>query len=310
MISSEEFMKLSDPEIGVLIRQQGRPKTGIFVPDGNRRMTLALSQENPTSNLFFQKYVKLTTQFFQHSLEVFFSHGLKNLIVPLISPSVLNREQRYQNLSLLEGLRIILKREDWCAFYQKYGIRVFSYGNLARLRARGLADICDWINALKTQTANNRQHNLFLGFLAPVASNDEQTRLIIDFYQKNNRAPSREEQIRAMYGTGVPMADFFIMATKFAGLGALPPLLYNEKTQLYFLAAPGVLALNRDVFRKILYDYLFLRFTGTRATCPEDSLESADRLADYFFLHKESVLGLGKKIGKFWVPMIENEKGK
>lgn len=301
MISPEEFLELPDSEIAALIRQAGRPQVGIFVPDGNRRLTLALSREKSDSDRFFQKYTELTTRLFRQNLEVFFSHGLINLIVPLVSPSVLNRESRYHNLSLLQGLKIILQRDDWLAFYQKHQIRVFSYGNLAQLAGYGLAAVGEWLDALQKQTAGNRQHQLFLGFLAPTGFDDELTRLIIAFYQAHSRAPSRDEQVAAIFGTNLPTADFFLMSTKLAGLGALPPLLWNERTQLYFLVAPGVYALTQTVFRRILYDYLYLRPAAARTEYP-NTLADLPALADYYFLHRNTVLGIGKKIGEFWVP--------
>jgi hypothetical protein len=309
-ISPEEFLRLPDTEISALIRQQGRPQVGIFVPDGNRRMTLALSHEPPGSERFFQKYVELTTQFFQQNLEVFFSHGLENLIVPLISPSVLNREPRYQDLSLLQGLKIILQREDWLAFYQKHGIRIFSYGHLNHLAGHGLSVVCEWLDDLKQQTAGNQRHQLFLGFLAPTGFDAEQTRLVLNFFRKNNCAPNRDEQVSEIYGANIPAADFFIMSTKFAGLGALPPLLFNEKTQLYFLVAPGVFALTRDVFRRILFDYLFLRQPSARMQYPGDTQKDVPALADYYNSHQKTILGIGKRIGEFWVPVFDHAKGK
>ncbi len=49
----DHFLQLSSSEIADLIDRENRPKLGVFVPDGSRRMVLTLTDVEPDSAEFF-----------------------------------------------------------------------------------------------------------------------------------------------------------------------------------------------------------------------------------------------------------------
>lgn len=303
-ISSEEFIRLPTGKIAQIVTQQGNPKAGIFVPDGNRRMTLALSKLNPTKDVFYSENAHLTTQYFRRNLELFFNHGLPTLFVPLISPTVLKRSRRYLAMTLLEGLKIIFQSQRWLDFYTEHDIRISFYGDLKYLTEAGCDQVIDWIAKAKDFTAGHKSHRLFYGIASPNRVGTELARLAIDFYKLHGREPTYQEQVKMYYGESAAPADFFIMSTKLAGLGALPPLISGAETQMYFLIAPGVMALTQETYRKILYDLIFCRPIKSREEYSAVDLQEVELLSDYYSQQKSKVIGLGKKIGKFWVPDI------
>lgn len=303
-ISKDEFFELSASEIAEITRQLDKPKVGIFVPDGNRRMTLAFGEVDPDSDEFYYENARMTTHHFLKNLKVFFNHGLQTLFVPLISSNVFHRNKKYQDITLKEGLFTILKNEDWLDFYDENDIRVHVYGQLAYFQNSAHSIIHEWIEDVKDHTLNNKSHHLFYGFLSPSRIGMELIRLGIDFYEKYGRDPTYSELVKKYYGEEISPANFFIMSTKLAGLGALPPLISGQETQMYFLVAPGVLSLTQDTYREILYDLLFCRPNNSTSKYIRNDVNDIESLKKYYLLHKSNVIGLGKRIGRFWIPNV------
>ncbi|MFX0136663.1 MAG: hypothetical protein ACFFDN_23700, partial [Candidatus Hodarchaeota archaeon] len=79
----------------------------------------------------------------------------------------------------------------------------------------------------------------------------------------------------------------------------------GQETQLYFLPAPGVMALTQDTYREILYDLLFQRMNSTNYEYNYNN-QDTESLKNYYLNHQSHVIGLGRRIGMFWVPEIKN----
>lgn len=304
-ISKEKFVALPAEEITRIVKQKGKPKLGIFVPDGNRRMTMTLTGLSENSEDFYSEYVRLFTGKFMENLKVFFPHGLDTLIIPLISPTILNRSQKYINLAINGLLQSLLKSDKWLNFYKEYNIRVRTYGDLEALRGTECQKEIQWIEEIKIQTSHHKTHTLFYGFLSNNPGGMEAVNLAVEFYKMHQRKPTYPEMKEMYYGENLPEADFFIMSTKIAGAGALPPLISSKKTEMYFLTAPGVIGLTRETYREILYDLLYCRPDGPIKKYGDDDLKDLETLKKYFFPNEPTVIGPGKRVGKFWVPGIK-----
>jgi hypothetical protein len=304
-ISKEEFVALPAEEIARIVKQKEKPKVGIFVPDGNRRMTMALTGLSEDSEDFYAEYVRLFTEKFMENLKVFYSHGLDTLIIPLISPTILNRNQNYINLAINGLLQTLVKSDKWLNFYKENDIRVKTYGDLEALRGTECEKGVQWIEGIKTQTSHHKTHTLFYGFLSNNTGGMESINLAVEFYKLHRRKPTYPEMKEMYYGENLPGADFFIMSTKIAGVGALPPFISNKKTEMYFLQAPGVVGLTRETFREILYDLLFCRTDETIKKYSVHDLKGIEVLKKFYFSDESIVFGPGKRVGKFWVPGIK-----
>jgi hypothetical protein len=304
-ISKEEFVALPAKEITRIVKQKGKPKVGIFVADGNRRMTMALTGLSEDSEDFYSEYVRLFTEKFMENLKVFYSHGLDTLIVPLISPTILNRSQNYVNLAINGLLQALFKSDKWLTFYKENDIRVRTYGNPGHLQGTQCQKGVQWIQDIKTQTSHHKTHTLFYGFLSNNPGGMESVNLAVEFYQLHRRKPTPSEMKEMYYGENLAEADFFIMSTKIAGAGALPPLISTKKTGMYFLPIPGVMGLTREIYREILYDLLYCRPNGPIKKYGNDDLKDMETLKKYFSPNEPTIIGPGKRVGKFWVPGIK-----
>lgn len=304
-INRDEFLKLPTKEIARFVSENGQPKSGIFVPDGTRRMTLALTGKRPGSKDFFNEYLELTSRYFMENLDVFFSHGLKTLFVPVISSHVFNKSKTPHHRALRNILKMLFKGKDWLDFYKKNDIRVKVYGNLSYFAENNYEQVREWIEDIAQTTAANHSHTLFYGF---ASSNETEAGFVdnaIDFFEAHGRRPTIAEQLESYYGEHVPPAHFFIMSTKFTGLSALPPLIVNRSTRMFFLPVPGIMALTKETYRKIIFDFLYCCPGESRREYDENDLKYREQLRNYFSSNQAAVLGLGRRIGHFWVPVIE-----
>jgi hypothetical protein len=304
-ISKEEFVALSAEEITRIVKQKGKPKVGIFVADGNRRMTMALTGLSEDSEDFYSEYVRIFTEKFMENLKVFYSHGLDTLIVPLISPTILDRSQNYIALAINGLLQALFKSDKWLTFYKENDIRVKTYGNPGHLQGTQCQKGIQWIQEIKTKTSHHKTHTLFYGFLSNNPGGMESVNLAVEFYQLHRRKPTPLEMKEMYYGENLAEADFFIMSTKIAGAGALPPFISTKKTGMYFLPVPGVMGLTREIYLEILYDLLYCRPNGPIKKYGDDDLKDMETLKKYFFPNESTIIGPGKRVGKFWVPGIK-----
>lgn len=304
-INRDEFLKLPVKEIAQFVIENGKPKSGIFIPDGTRRMILALTGKKTGSEEFFKEYLYLTSRYFMNNVDVFFSHGLKTLFVPVISSHVFNKSKASHHKALRKILEKILKGKDWLDFYKKNNIRVKVYGNLSYFKEYNYAHVLEWIEDITQNTAGNHSHTLFYGFASPNETGADLIDKAIQFYKTQGRQPVIDEQLESYYGEHVSPAHFSIMSTKFTGLSALPPLIVNRETRMFFLPAPGIMALTKDTYRKILFDFLYCCPGESRREYNENDLKYTEQLKNYFSLHRSTVLGIGRRIGDFWVPFIE-----
>lgn len=302
-LNQETFLSLSIEEIVEIVKSENRPRLGIFVPDGSRRLVLAFTEAEPGTEEFYRLSATLPAQYLLESLKVFFDHGLPTLMVPILSRSVINRGSGYRLWTVLEGLKLLFHSKEWADFYDKYDICVNVYGEPERLENTESKDALAWIKETIHRTSNNQSHRLFYAIgEAPVLGEDI-AQLGIDFYREHGQTPTLKEQILHYYGEDLPLADFFIMNSKISGLGALPRFLSNGDTAAYFLPAAGSIGLNNHTYRLILYDLLFER-NGLQAEYTQSNSSPTQRKALKAFYQKSQhkVIGLGHRISNSWVP--------
>ncbi|WLE97443.1 MAG: hypothetical protein QTN59_01130 [Candidatus Electrothrix communis] len=301
-VDEKIFFALPVKNIAKLVQNNNYPQVGIFLPDGNRRLVSAMTGLDEMSDDFFTQLAITQASLFLNTLKVFFSHGLTTLFVPLFSHSVLMRGAQYRNITVLKTLEILLANEEWINFYNIFDIRVKIYGNLSVLQQVGCERALHWIKNIEKTTKKKSTHMLFLGVGGESLTGYDAAQGTINFYKQHQREPSLNELIEILYGQLIPPADFFIISSKLAGLGALPAFLCDGDTQVYYLPAPGVYALTEQSYRKILYDLIYMRESKDSANEQRVAQDEHERLIAWYANHATDVIGLGKKIGSVWVP--------
>jgi hypothetical protein len=122
------------------------------------------------------------------------------------------------------------------------------------------------------------------------------------FQEEYHREAALDELVKVLYGQSIPPADLLIFSSKLGGLGALPSLICNGDTPVYYLLAPGVQALTTETYRAILYDLLYMRDGVTGECGYQLSPSEREQLRAWYADHAGAVIGVGHRIGSVWVP--------
>jgi hypothetical protein len=306
--TQEDFFKADASEIADYVVKIGGPKVGVFVPDGNKRLILACTDLSTDSEAFYTQLAVEPVRQALSNLRVFFGHGLPTLVVPLFSRSVLDRRSpRYRQLTALKMMRLLFTDEegdDWLDFYERYSVRVRVYGEREQLTDAER----ECIAHVEDVTRENQVHRLFFGIGGEPVIGLDVALAGSRFYQERGRKPAGDDDLVIFYyGEKIEPADFFIMSSKFSGLGALPGLICDSDTQVYFLSGPGVSALTERTYRAILYDLLFMRSEQADGQCYPLSLQQRAELQGWYQAHGGEVIGLGRRIGNVWVPELSDK---
>ena len=73
------------------------------------------------------------------------------------------------------------------------------------------------------------------------------------------------------------------------------------------LLAPNHISFSTEVYRDILYDLLFCRSSlFGNISYNNEILEevNVEYMKDYYIINKSQIIGVGEKIGPFWIPKI------
>ena len=304
--SEEEFLKLPAEVVSKIVKEKKMPKVGVFMPDSTRRTGILFYDLKPESPDFIRRIYDRINQSFFDVVKIMFDHGVPTLLLPLLNPGNLRRGDIFKKASLLHGLKFLFTDPLWVDFYEEYDIRVKVFGNMEELREFDY--VLEWIAEIEEKTASNSQRRLFLGIA--YSNWFEYPRLVklgIEFFQRTERFPSVHELIEIYYRDRIDEVDYMIRPTMIRDSDMQPLLISGRKTQMYFTVSPFIF-FNDTVFKKILYDLIYLRTVTKGGGDYKDSeVEGLKPLKEFYVENRNSVIGMGRKIGKVWVPREEIE---
>jgi undecaprenyl diphosphate synthase len=310
-ISHDDFIQLPTEEIAKIINRLGRPKSGVFLSDGSRRSAMVFWGLKPEHESFEESYIEVGSKQFLDNLKMIFDHGLETIMIPSLKHENYNRYKKNIDAIIYKAIKTMLIGETWVKFYEDYNVKVKIYGDLEYVKQKGYPEIYEWAKEIEERTKNNTTHKLFHGL---ACSNFYEHRrlmdLAVDFYIENNRKPNEQEKIRLYFGDDMEDVDFLIRSTEIRDSDLQPPIISGRKTQMYFLVAPDHISFSQNVFREILYDLLYSRLPafGKKEYKDIDYSESNLKfIKEYYSLNKTKIFGIGKKIGPFWIPIINIE---
>ncbi len=285
----ETFMGLERAQLAERIRAQGFPRLGVYIPDGTRRLTLAMSDCPASGSAFFQAALELSERYLYQQLMRFFESGLWGMVVPLFSQRVLSRSEAYAREFALPALEKLTCSPAWLDFYHTHGLQVHFYG-VQNLQGDAFWDAPRaWMAALQEVTQHHTAGVLCLGVGgSPVLGEDA---LAVA------GCPDLDVCSQRLYGVALPRADFVIMTGKMGGLGALPPFICDGETALYLMPAPGFL-LSESGWRAILYDLLYQRHAEEIYPLNADERRA---LGVVYQQGADVILGLGERHYGLWM---------
>jgi hypothetical protein len=292
-MDKETFLQLSTREIRDIIKQRRKPRVGVFIADGNRRLVMCKTGLKPSSDEFYQEYARFFTESLKKTLEIFFDHGLETLFFPLFGPSLLKRKNSFQTITIPTVYREVFQSEEWLQFFKEKGIRIKVYGDLSRLKDIDPLNLDMEKGILETvaKTAHHQEHTLFLGFMSDNTPGMELPGKIIKFYKTHGRIPTHEEMVTSYYGELVPQVDLLILSNKLSSQGAFPPLIANWDASVYYLPVPGFESLSEFTLREIIYDFFYVQNVESIDQYNELNLKNCDQINDFYRQNKNVVVG-------------------
>lgn len=302
-MSRDAFMRLEESELARLLEYAGSPKTVVLVPDNTRRTGILYKNIKSNSKYFERDLFNALSSPFRVLIKTIFDHGIKNLFIPSLTHGNLSRNKKYVDTHFKIATRLILNEEKWMNFYEENGIRVRVYGDVEFIHKMGYHDFIKWARNIEAATESHNRHTLFWGYAC--TGSIETMRIIdlcIDFSETHGRHPSNQEIRELYYGVNVDDVDIFIRPGEIRDSDCQPPLL-GGNSQMYFPMCP-LTELDEGFFKEILYDYLFCRVTSGGRKEYSKEMDSSDLqiIQRFYDQNRETIIGLGEKIGDFWVP--------
>lgn len=218
-----------------------------------------------------------------------FQYGVKHVYQHLISPKQFQEVGPYRE-NLIRWLHFLITPEA-IEDYLKRKWRVRLIG------AKGFPALQEIANTLEQATSQPDDKTLWLAVIP------NQTWIWNNLLETviETGAKTQKEAIRAFYGEEIPPAKLLLSTGKLLiSTETLPPLLTGD-TQCYWLQKPGY-TMSTEEFQRILYDYSYVRQTWR-----QDKTGRAETAITYRETWENApILGLGKRLGPFWYPEIEN----
>lgn len=278
-LSLEAFLAAPTTEVAAVA-----PETMIYSVSGTRRGAALAGKLDKG-----QGYVQWSRERMMDCLDLIFGHGVRHVIMPVITPSQFMEATPSYREHLWDWLEEGLAGREAVADYQARGwrVRIPFAEALPRLREAGAR------LAAETRAENARY---LWAFVIP-SHNLLWELALARLAQEPGLARSAPEAIRALYGADIPPATLYLDFGKPVFSPDMAPPFLAGVMHCYWTQRPGY-SLDEGQWRRILYDYAF-----TRPTWKEDKQgRAAQALAHEEIWRQELIIGLGRRLGPFWYP--------
>jgi hypothetical protein len=220
------------------------PATMLWVVEGTRR-SAALAGIEPHG----EEYPRWSLQRMCDCLQLFFHHGVRHVVTPLLSPSHFAELTPHYRERLIDWVALLVDDSEVLRRFQEQGWRVRLLGGGSLPALRPIAE------RLVAATPRG-EHTVWCSVVAhPGAAWDELLGAVAAA-----GARTREEAIRALYGEELPLATLLLAFGKpVLSTEQLPPLLLG-KVDCYWTQRPGYRVSEREL-RTVLHDAAFVRST-------------------------------------------------
>lgn len=251
---------------------------GVAMPfNGTRRWYLSTFDKTP-DDLYTSDYPYQVRQQMRHIMGMMFADGVRAIYTPVLSQGMAKRGEQYMRFAAMAAGE--LANDEDMAWYLDQGVAASAYGALHLLPQ----DIQDRLEdmRIRTHTPHARRYLRF-GVLAaqPV---DDLIAATLNLYHAEGTEPTAQTLLEHYYHG--PRIDVSIWIGSDQPTVYDVPFLITGQTALYFLQFLS-LHLDQATWRRILWDYLFVR-SDTGSLHP-------DAISD-----QRQVLGLGTRRDGHW----------
>lgn len=300
----DSFFALSDEETAQFVHENGGPRVVTLVDDGTRRTGLISYRMNLSQEEFMVKLNRRLARPFMDVYELVFRQGADQIFTPAMTHGRYALDSSYQR-QIIAYADEVFGGEFWREWFHQQKIHCRMYGDREMLLDEGYAHTLELADDLDAETKQYSK-KLWLGFACSTAI--EQIRFAeqeaLRGGRKHNQHPYQNgypDLVRAYYGEEIPPVDVFIRPCECRLSETMPPFL-GEYAECYFTPVPAT-EMKGDWYRKVLYDYMFVRRRTFGAKSYRENLEpeALAYLRGYYEKNATTVMGLGHRVGGFWL---------
>jgi hypothetical protein len=273
-----DFAELHPNAVASIVAEKTPQKLGIGIPfNGTRRWYLATANRQ-AGDLYGPDYIVQVRQRMHEIIQMIFADGIKAIYTPLIGQSLAARGAAY--MTFAAKTVGALADDESIHWYCAQNIRASCYGEVVQLPA----DVQLRISHM-TQATQHGSSYLRYGTFADRPQPDLISRTV-ELYRRSSVPPTEEQLAEDYYGGPFVKMGMWIGSDQPTLFDV--PLVFGENTALYFLQFP-TLYLDQQTWRRLLYDYLFVR--GDEESLYPENLTSERRIT-----------GLGTRQNGYWLP--------
>jgi hypothetical protein len=257
------------------------PRAMVYAPGGTRRSASFRGIEPWSDN-----YIRVMQDGFATCLDVIFRYGVEHVFTPMVMLGHANEVDDVER-------QLIVRTGEFATdahllrITREHGWRVMlapsDYSNVLQ----------PYIECLQQNSPDNATRTWWMT-ITPSYDSWWSTMIAL---AKSDHVRTRAEAVRVLYGEDVPPITLFLAFGKpMISPDLFPPLLMDN-VQCYWSQQVGY-TLTDQQFRKVLYDFAFLRQTWqkNKTARAKEAQEHRD------IWEQEVILGLGKHLGPFWYP--------
>ena len=299
--SLNEFLNLPAKEVAKLVKASGE-KVVVFPINGTRRW-FVLEYGDQDFDDPIAAYMDIAMKRHIELYKLFFEHGVRTLLTPVIGPEILATRDGYMQKIGAEGLARFVTHPEFLSFYEEYGVRVRFYGDYRKhLANTPYEHLSNLFEGIAKTTGQNERFRLFFGAFADnLNATTVVAELAVQYYQEHGEIPDRKQIIEMYYGEYVDKANIFIGFDRFAVFDY--PLINWGEEDLYFMVAPSSY-LDKKQLRNILYDHLYTRRVP-EVEYMSGSDEELSNARSYYLENREITAGVGCLLNGTWIPSIK-----
>lgn len=300
----KEFFELSDEETAQFVQANQGPQVVTLVDDGTRRTGLISYRMNLSQDEFMVKLNRRLARPFMETYERLFRQGANHIFTPAMTHGRYALDANYQR-QITAYANEVFGGEFWREWFHQQKVHCRVYGDRDMLLEQGYGRTLEFADALASETKGYAR-KLWLGFACSTAI--EQIRFAEKRALEGGRAHDHHpyqngypDLVRGYYGEDVPPVDIFIRPCECRLSETMPPFL-GEYAECYFTPVPAT-EMRGDWYRKVIYDFMFVRRRTFGAKSYRENLEpeALEYLRGYYERHATTVMGLGHRVGGFWL---------
>jgi len=279
MLTFDEFCSLSPKEI-----REHTPRSMIFAAGGTRRAAALAGIRDQ------DKYVKWSAEQLLTSFGLFAKYGIEHIVTHAIVPTQWNEVTPGYREKLVGWISETLTSDQTITAYQNRNWRETMIGIESIHEFKAVS------KQLKKIFPVKEKYKLTIHYAA-TPTYETHWRDVSRILSK--KSYTQRDLILAKYKEDIPPIQLYIGYGKPVMSSAVcPPLLSAfDGMHCYWLQKPGFVTNEKSVL-KILYDYAF-----TRRTWIKDKSERTAKVLNFRdAMSRETILGVGTRLGPFWYP--------